>query len=294
VDDGTFSANPIAKISIQWFRCEDDTKASGLPVAESAECEAIKGAKGTRYRLVTADEGKYITAQIEAENTEGNAFTTAKSKRVALTPSLAANPDIFGSSQIGKVLSASSGRWLAFPAAETSVQWYRCNKETVGGAKSFSGSSGCVAIKGANKIRYTVAAADRGKHISALITAENAAGDTTATTDSQQVAFEPVNTTDPRILGTASVGRTLEATSGGWNAFPEENISFAWYRCASPTQAGSESFARASGCAAIGGANNSSYTVKEADEGKYLSVLVRAANSAGSSTVTARSTGKVG
>jgi len=293
VDDGTFSANPVAKISIQWFRCEDDTKVSGLPVPDSAQCEEIKGAKGARYRLVTADEGKYITAQIEAENSEGNAFTTAKSVRVALTPSVIANPDVSGSAQIGKVVSASAGRWLAFPAADTSVQWFRCNKETLAGARKFGASSGCVAIKGATKARYTLAAADRGKHISALVTAENKAGDETVTTDSQQVSFEPVNTTDPRISGTATVGRTLESTSGGWTAFPEENISFAWYRCAKPTVSGSESFARASGCAAIGGANNSSYTLSAADSGKHVSVLVRARNSAGSNTVTARSTAQV-
>jgi uncharacterized repeat protein (TIGR02543 family) len=294
VDDGTFSANPVAKISIQWFRCEDDTKVSSLPVPESAECEAIKGAKGTRYKLVMADEGKYITAQIEAENSEGTAFTTAKSTRVALTPSVTSNPGISGSSLIGKVLSASSGSWLAFPAAETSVQWFRCNKETTAGAKSFGGSSQCAAIKGANKTRYTVAAADRGKHIAALITAENKAGDATVTTDSEQVAYEPVRTGSPSISGSAVVGRTLNASPGSWNAFPEEQTSFKWFRCSSPTQPGSEAFARASGCVAIGGANDSSYTVKEADEGKYLSVLVKAANSAGSSTVTARSTAKVG
>jgi uncharacterized repeat protein (TIGR02543 family) len=294
VDDGTFSANPVAKISIQWFRCEDDTKVSSLPVPESAECEAIKGAKGTRYKLVMADEGKYITAQIEAENTEGTAFTTAKSTRVALTPSVTSNPGISGSSLIGKVLSAGSGSWLAFPAAETSVQWFRCNKQTTAGAKSFGGSSGCAAIKGANKTRYTVAAADRGKHIAALITAENKAGDATVTTDSEQVAYEPVRTGSPSISGSAVLGRTLNASPGSWNAFPEEQTTFKWFRCSSPTQAGSESFARASGCVAIGGANDSSYTVSEADEGKYLSVLVKAANSAGSSTVTARSTAKVG
>jgi hypothetical protein len=212
---------------------------------------------------------------------------------VALTPSIIANPDIFGTAQIGKVVTASSGRWLAFPAAETSVQWFRCNKATLAGATKFGSSTGCVAIKGATKTRYTVTAADRGKHISALVTAENKAGDETVTTDSQQVSYEPTNTTDPRISGTATVGRTLEATSGGWTGFPEETISFAWYRCSSPAVAGAEKFAGASGCAPIGGADQSSYTVKEADEGKYIAVLVKARNSAGSTSATSKSTAKV-
>jgi uncharacterized repeat protein (TIGR02543 family) len=293
-DIGTWKSNPIAKTSVQWFRCEGSTKVSAAPVPTSATCVAIKGATKSRYLLSKADEGMYVTSQIEAVNTEGTAFTTAKSTRVALTPSIASNPGISGSSQIGKVLTANSGSWLAFPAAKTSVKWFRCNKETAPGAKMFGGSARCVAIKGATKARYTVSAADKGKHISALITAENVAGKTTATAESEQVAFEPSKTGNPSISGSAVVGRTLNASPGRWSAFPEAQTSFKWFRCASPTQAGSEAFARASGCVAIGGANNSSYTVKEADKDKYLSVLVKAANSAGSSTATARSTGKVG
>ena len=293
-DIGTWTSNPIAKTSIQWFRCEEPTKLSSLPVAESSECTAIKGATKSKYTLSKADEGKYVTAQIKAENTEGIAFTTAKSSRVALTPSSVNAPAISGSAQLNKTLTAGAGSWEAYPAAKTSFKWYRCNKPTTAGAEMFGGSSGCAAIKGATKNRYTVTASDRGKYISALITAENVAGKATVTAESEQVAFAPSKTANPGISGSPAVDKTLTASPGRWSAFPEVSTSFAWYRCSSPAAAGAEKFAGASGCVPIGGANQSSYTVKEADEGKYIAVLVKVRNSAGSSSATSKSTAKVG
>jgi hypothetical protein len=158
----------------------------------------------------------------------------------------------------------------------------------------FGGSSGCAAIKGATKNRYTVTASDRGKYISALVTAENEAGKATVTAESEQVAFAPSKTANPGISGSPAVDKTLTASPGRWSAFPEVSTSFAWYRCSSPAVAGAEKFAGASGCVPIGGANQNSYTVKEADQGKYIAVLVKVRNSAGSSSATSKSTAKVG
>ena len=293
-DIGTWTSNPIAKTSVQWFRCEEATKLSSLPVSESSECTAIKGATKLKYTLSKADEGKYVTAQVKAENTEGIAFTTAKSSRVALTPSSVNAPAISGSAQLNKTLTAGAGSWEAYPAAKTSFKWYRCNKPTTAGVKMFGGSSGCAAIKGATKNRYTVTASDRGKYISALVTAENVAGKATVTAESEQVAFAPSKTANPGISGSPAVDKTLTASPGRWSAFPEVSTSFAWYRCSSPAVAGAEKFAGASGCSPIGGANQSSYTVKEADQGKYIAVLVKVRNSAGSSSATSKSTAKVG
>jgi uncharacterized repeat protein (TIGR02543 family) len=293
-DIGTWTSNPIAKTSVQWFRCEEPTKLSSLPVSESSECTAIKGATKLKYTLSKADEGKYVTAQVKAENTEGIAFTTAKSSRVALTPSSVNAPAISGSAQLNKTLTAGAGSWEAYPAAKTSFKWYRCNKPTTAGAKMFGGSSGCAAIKGATKNRYTVTASDRGKYISALVTAENEAGKATVTAESEQVAFAPSKTANPGISGSPAVDKTLTASPGRWSAFPEVSTSFAWYRCSSPAVAGAEKFAGASGCVPIGGANQNSYTVKEADQGKYIAVLVKVRNSAGSSSATSKSTAKVG
>jgi len=292
-DLGTWKSNPIAKTSVQWFRCDGSTKASSTPVPGSANCDLIPGATKPRYKLVKADEGKFVTAQVTAINTQGTAATTAKSSRVALTPSSTSSPAISGVAQVRKVLSASSGSWLAFPGAKITFKWFRCNNATTAGSKMFGGSSRCVAIKNATKSRYTVAAADKGKYISVLVTAVNVAGKTTVTAESKQITIAPTKTANPSISGAAKVNGTLTATAGRWTAFPEAQTSFKWYRCKKPAAAGSQSFARGSGCVAIGGAAQSRYTITEADLGKYLSVLVKATNSAGSISATAKSTAKV-
>jgi uncharacterized repeat protein (TIGR02543 family) len=291
---GTWKSNPVAKTSTQWFRCEKATRATNAPVAESSDCTAIKGAKATRYRLVADDEGMFVTSQVTAVNTEGTAVVTASSPRVALTPSSTNSPVISGTAMLNKSLTASTGSWEAFPAPKTSVQWYRCGNDTSAGEKKFSGSSRCTPIRGATKNRYTVTAADKDKYISVLVTAVNTAGKTTVTAESAQVAYAPTKTGNPSISGSASVDKTLTATPGRWSAFPEASTSFKWYRCSSPAAAGAEKFTGASGCSPIGGASDSRYTVTEADRGKYISVLVKASNSAGSTSATSKSTSKVG
>jgi ActR/RegA family two-component response regulator len=291
---GTWKSNPVAKTSTQWFRCEKATRATNAPVAKASDCTAIKGAKATRYRLVADDEGMFVTSQVTAVNTQGTAVVTASSPRVALTPSSTNSPVISGTAMLNKSLTASNGSWEAFPAPKTSVQWYRCGNDTSAGEKKFSGSSRCTPIRGATKNRYTVTAADKDKYISVLVTAVNTAGKTTVTAESAQVAYAPTKTANPSISGSASVDKTLTATPGRWSAFPEASTSFKWYRCSSPAAAGAEKFTGASGCSPIGGASGSRYTVTEADRGKYIAVLVKASNSAGSTSATSKSTAKVG
>jgi hypothetical protein len=103
---------------------------------------------------------------------------------VLLDPTLVENPEISGAAGLNKSLSANKGTWLAYPTAKTTLQWYRCNRATSPGAKSFSGSSGCKAISGATKSSYRTGAADEGKYISVLVKATNSAGTKSVTTRS--------------------------------------------------------------------------------------------------------------
>ena len=290
---GTWNSNPVAVTTFQWFRCEKATKASKAPVAASSVCTAIKGATKATYKLLAADEGMFVTSQVTAVNTQGTVVVTASSPHVALTPSNTSVPLLSGTAMVGKGVTANTGAWLGFPTPKTTVQWYRCAKETTSGEKKFKGSTRCVAIAGANKKRYTLSAADQNKYISALVSATNAAATVTITVASQQVAFKPTKAGNPKISGSAALDKTLTASPGRWKAFPEATTSFKWYRCTNPTVAGAEKFT-GSGCVPIGGATDSKYTVTAADQGKYIAVLVKAVNSAGSTSATSKSTGKVG
>ena len=82
----------------------------------------------------------------------------------------------------------------------------------------------------------------------------------------------PVNTGEPKISGTAQEGQTLTASSGTWTSASTITYSYQWRRCN----------AQGNGCANIGGADTSSYLVKQADIGDTLRVRVTAKNADGS------------
>ena len=179
---GTWASNPVAKTSIQWFRCETATKASGSPAPGS--CSAISGANKARYKLGSDDKGKFVTVEITAVNSEGEASTTAASEHVVQEPTVTSDPSISGTATTGKTLSLEDGTWESFPSAKTTVQWYRCNKSTSAGSKSFKSSAGCGAIGGATKRSYRVTDADLGKYLSVLVRSVNAVGTVSVTAGS--------------------------------------------------------------------------------------------------------------
>ena len=89
----------------------------------------------------------------------------------------------------------------------------------------------------------------------------------------------PVNTAEPKISGTAQVGQTLTASQGTWSGSPT-SFAYQWRRCN----------AQGNGCAAIGGADTSTYLVRNADEGDTLRVRVTAKNADGSASATSNAT----
>jgi hypothetical protein len=97
----------------------------------------------------------------------------------------------------------------------------------------------------------------------------------------------PNNTAEPRISGSAVVGRTLTASQGSWSGAPT-SFAYQWVRC--PRDGGLPSGAN---CAAIGGATTTQYVVATADVGSRLRVRVTASNTDGSATVASNATSRV-
>ena len=178
-------------------------------------------------------------------------------------------PAISGSTFVGQTLTASNGSWTGNPTGY-SRRWQRCD----------SAGASCVDIAFATGSTYLLGAADAGTTLRVAVTATNAAGPRTATSNQTAViAGAPVNTSLPTINGSAAVGQTLTAADGTWSGNPT-GYSRQWQRC---DTAGAN-------CTDIGGATGSTYTLAAADAGTTLRVVVTATNAAGSAAATSNQT----
>jgi hypothetical protein len=111
---------------------------------------------GTSYSVVGTDLTKFFAVEVKQTKwgITSSAYQSAvagpinPATRLLLTPA----PTIIGTNKVGKVLTISAGRWDT--GTTLTYQWYR----------------GKTAIKGANKIRYSLVAADLGKQLYVSVT----------------------------------------------------------------------------------------------------------------------------
>jgi hypothetical protein len=173
--------------------------------------------------------------------------------------------------QENSTLSADRGEWSG---SRTSFDYYwtRCDKN----------GDDCKPIDGATGETYELRQGDVGHTLRVTVTAANVDGSAQSTSAPSArivAAAPPANTLLPTIAGAVQVGSTLTADNGSWNGSPE-SYAYSWSRC--DENGGS--------CAAIGGATNQSYQLKQVDAGTTPRITVTAANSAGSSPATSAPT----
>jgi len=191
-----------------------------------------------------------------------------------LTPRSSAPPTISGATQVGQMLTATTGAWTGTPTA-FAYQWQRCD----------AAGANCADISGAVAQSYQLTDADAGSTLRVTVTARNGAGSGTAASAPSAVvapSAAPTNTGPPTIAGTAQVGQTLTATTGAWTGAPT-TFAYEWQRC---DGAGAN-------CVAIPGASGATYVLSAADTGATIRVAVTAANAAGSATAVSSPTSPV-
>jgi hypothetical protein len=175
-----------------------------------------------------------------------------------IPPSNTVAPVISGSSVIGSTLSSTTGTWVGDPVITYSYQWKRAGVDIVGETNS----------------TYVLVAADYNQAITCEVTATNAFGAASATSNSiTGTATAPVNTVAPVISGTAVVGQTLSSTTGTWTGTPTITYAYQWKRNGSN----------------IASATSSTYTLVQADATFAITCAVTATNIAGSAEATSNS-----
>ncbi len=270
-DVGVWTGTPPLTYGYQWQDCDSS--------GDYGSCTDIAGATASTYTLTDSDVGDTIVVWVFASNwglPGGGGESTATPPTDVVTEAAPVNtaaPEITGTARVGNSLTAGNGTWTGSPPITYSYQWQTCDS---------SGSS-CTDISDATSSSYTLADSDLGDTVVVNVTATNAGGNATASSDASAVveASPPGNTTAPTITGTAQDGETLTADHGTWTGTPPISYSYQWQDCDS--SGGS--------CSDISGATSSTYTLTDSDVGDTIVVKITADNSGllGGSTASASS-----
>jgi hypothetical protein len=166
-------------------------------------------------------------------------------------------PVATGNGTIPGNMSCTTGTWANSPTAYA-YQWMR----------------GAAEIAGATNPTYVTVAADGGTSVSCRVTASNASGSASASSNAIAIQGVPVNTTPPAVSGNSggpgvgAVGDVLTTTNGTWTNAPITLYAQTWLR---------------NGLAFGAPPNVMTYTTVAADNGTIITCRVWAYNAAGQS-----------
>lgn len=173
-------------------------------------------------------------------------------------PTLAAAPVISGIPQSGRTLAATTGAWRGAAPITYGFAWQSCAAD----------GQGCVTIRGATGVTYTVVDADRGHRLRVVVTASNSAGSATAASAATAaVTAMPGVLKSPTLPVAVQEGQTVKVTPAVFSDPQPDSVRTQWLRCGDT-------------CAAIG-TNSHSYKVVAADVGFRLQVVQTATGSRG-------------
>ncbi len=208
------------------------------------------------------------------------AWAADTSAAPTVVPRNTGEPRVTGTTRVGQVLRTTRGSWTGTQPIDYAYRWYRCD------GRGAPDASDCRRIANADDAAYVLREADAGFRIRAQVVASNADGTTRATSNPTSIVISarPTNTREPSISGTASVGRTLQASRGEWAGEQPLTYAYVWLRCS----------ARADNCSEIPGASDTQYEVRDADRGRTIRVRVVARNDRGTTSAISNPTGVVG
>ena len=152
---GDWSGSGTIAYAYRWYRCD----------AAGAGCRSIRGATKSTYTQSARDVGRTLRLSVRATDATGT--RTAYAGLVGpVAPAGAAmvstgQPVVSGTATAGQTLQVSNGGWSRAPTA-VAYRWQRCDRN----------GRLCTAIAGAAGKTYTVAAADAGHTLVAVVRAK--------------------------------------------------------------------------------------------------------------------------
>lgn len=193
----------------------------------------------------------------------------------AAAPQNTAAPTISGTPKEGSTLTGNDGTWSNSPTSFT-YQWQRCASD----------GRACGDITSATSKTYVPTSGDVGHALRLVVTAVNADGRNSATSDATEPVGGkngPANTVRPALSGSAVVGGELRVSSGSWSPTPT-SYGRQWQRCDTS----------GTNCVNIAGATGQTYGVRLADVGHRLRAHVTARTAAGNTTAASAASDVVG
>jgi Right handed beta helix region len=163
---GSWSGTAPMSYAYQWRHCDS-----------AGSCTPVAGATGPNFAPSGSDAGMTIRVSVTATNQAGSTIaTSAATSPVIAPPVSSAVPQIAGDPRTGAQLTASTGTWTGANLIY-SYNWLRCDRR--GGS--------CSQIPGATSTVYTVSSDDVGARLRVMVSAQNQAGSSSATSDATAI-----------------------------------------------------------------------------------------------------------
>lgn len=302
-DGGTWTGTRTPVLSYEWYTCPNQIDSAGD--TKPAACSVIAGATSATYKVTSANRG-FILAKVKGTNSAGSlerwtastteAVSTGPVNTVEISTSVTNGATVAGATvpKIGSTITGNSGTWVGNTTPTTTRQWYECTAAVP--ASTYTQPSNCVALGVASETGptpITVTTAMAGKYYSLLVTAHNQISpDVKRWSKSTGMVHEaPTLLTQPTLSGNAEVSAVLTGTGGEWRGSPAPTYTYKWFVCDNPIATGGvdkqpdKCFDRQ--------VSGLSYTIRDGDFGKYLSLRVTATNALTSTTRFTATSGKV-
>jgi len=205
---GSWAGSPTS-FAYLWQRCD----------AGGASCASIAAATAATYTLTAVDVSHTVRVVVTATNVAGSAagpsVASALVAAALAAPVATVAPTLSGQATQGQAVVVTNGSWSGSPTSYV-YQWQDCDAAGVN----------CASLVGAITASYTLAAADIGHTVRAVVTAANPAGTASAsTTPTAIVASAPSGggltlPHDPSFVGPSYYARFAHGPSSSMSYFP--------------------------------------------------------------------------